>query len=426
MKRLISLVLGGLLAAASVGPLVAQDAPAPRGVVQEAPSGWLGVSLEQINRTSGAEVRHDVVVRLVWEESPAAAAGIRAGDQIIRVNGEPVSGQTMDQLRTQPGEQVVLTLRRGERTLDVEIVAAERPRTVAWTTPAPTLSAVRVDSLTNDILVKADSLRVSLRLMEGRGPVVYSFSTDSLVEGAPGSRVVVRGGFDEAVEVTPGTWTYTMRMPEPDESAPFGLFVRRTEETDSLLREREQLREERDRVRRAEVTRERELLEQSAGGAPASNDPQLSGLRRTRLELEEQLKALDMALATTSLEILKRAPPPDRAVAVGTGSQPEAVRSLFPYLVGQRFVAGAELTALNPQLAEYFPVSEGILVTEVLRGSPADLTGLRAGDIITHVGDVPVVRVEGLRKALSGLMSSDEPTVTVVRKSGPEVLHLKR
>jgi len=51
---------------------------------------------------------------------------------------------------------------------------------------------------------------------------------------------------------------------------------------------------------------------------------------------------------------------------------------------------GWEVESLDGQLAEYFGVKEGALVRSVGRGSAADRAGLKAGDVITRVGDAKI------------------------------------
>ncbi len=53
-------------------------------------------------------------------------------------------------------------------------------------------------------------------------------------------------------------------------------------------------------------------------------------------------------------------------------------------------VLGAELESLEGQLADYFGVKDGVLVRSVMRGSAAERAGLKAGDVITRVGDAKV------------------------------------
>jgi carboxyl-terminal processing protease len=60
--------------------------------------------------------------------TPAAAAGLEAGDRIIEIDHEPLSGRTLvevvDRLRGKPGSVVQLRLRRGDQSRDVELTRA--------------------------------------------------------------------------------------------------------------------------------------------------------------------------------------------------------------------------------------------------------------------------------------------------------------
>ncbi len=64
---------------------------------------------------------------------------------------------------------------------------------------------------------------------------------------------------------------------------------------------------------------------------------------------------------------------------------------------------GMTAVPLTDQLAAYFKVRAGVLVSNVAPGSPAEKAGLRAGDVITSVNgrnvDNPHVLTEGLRDA---------------------------
>jgi membrane-associated protease RseP (regulator of RpoE activity) len=90
------------------------------------PGAFLGVGLtEEIEHSEGgARITH------VMDDSPAAAAGIEAGDVIVRFDGNPVRGPGGLGHRIgerQPGDRVeIVVLRDGrEQTLDVEL--GERP-----------------------------------------------------------------------------------------------------------------------------------------------------------------------------------------------------------------------------------------------------------------------------------------------------------
>jgi S1-C subfamily serine protease len=62
-------------------------------------------------------------VHSVDEGSPAAAAGIKAGDVLVRLNGENVPAKTMrdirQQLRAMDGAEVALELWRAETLLNI-------------------------------------------------------------------------------------------------------------------------------------------------------------------------------------------------------------------------------------------------------------------------------------------------------------------
>ena len=78
---------------------------------------------------------------------------------------------------------------------------------------------------------------------------------------------------------------------------------------------------------------------------------------------------------------------------------------------------GVRVDDLNADLAPYFGVTgtQGALVLEVLKDTPAERSGLKAGDVITQVGDRKIADAgdltEALRRAPEGKAS-----VTVVRK----------
>jgi serine protease Do len=75
---------------------------------------------------------------------------------------------------------------------------------------------------------------------------------------------------------------------------------------------------------------------------------------------------------------------------------------------------GISTQTLNKQLAEYFGVGEGILVTSVTENSPAAKAGLKAGDVITAVDGEKVDSPGDISRAIN--KKQDGPvTLTVVR-----------
>ena len=75
---------------------------------------------------------------------------------------------------------------------------------------------------------------------------------------------------------------------------------------------------------------------------------------------------------------------------------------------------GVRVETLSPELGEYFdaPGGKGVLVMEVIKGTPAERAGLKAGDVITHVGKRAVYDADDLRNALSDEQGKVELTVT--------------
>jgi len=65
---------------------------------------------------------------------------------------------------------------------------------------------------------------------------------------------------------------------------------------------------------------------------------------------------------------------------------------------------GVNVMDLNSQLAEYFGVSDerGVLVTRVIRRSPADGAGIKAGDVIVGAAGERVVQTGDISDALEG------------------------
>jgi len=89
------------------------------------PTGYLGVATSEVDDGSpGAQVRE------VVPGSPAASVGLRVGDVITAVGGEPVatSGEMAAAVRQRkPGDQVDIAYRRGSETKNARVALAVRP-----------------------------------------------------------------------------------------------------------------------------------------------------------------------------------------------------------------------------------------------------------------------------------------------------------
>jgi membrane-associated protease RseP (regulator of RpoE activity) len=77
---------------------------------------------------------------------------------------------------------------------------------------------------------------------------------------------------------------------------------------------------------------------------------------------------------------------------------------------------GVRVQSLTPELGEYFdvPGGKGVVIMEVLKDTPAERAGLRAGDVITHVGSRAVYDADDLVSALGS--QEGHASLTVLRK----------
>jgi serine protease DegS/serine protease DegQ len=94
--------------------------------------GWLGAEYTDAVTTPQFPCpEHAVCVAQVYENSPAALAGLRPGDVIVALDGEPVTNEV--ELRNReaslaPGSTVQLAVQRDGAALQLRITLAERPQ----------------------------------------------------------------------------------------------------------------------------------------------------------------------------------------------------------------------------------------------------------------------------------------------------------
>jgi serine protease Do len=91
---------------------------------------------------------------------------------------------------------------------------------------------------------------------------------------------------------------------------------------------------------------------------------------------------------------------------------PDTPRALMSWNSG---ALGVEAEAVSDQLAGYFGVKEGVLVRSVAKSSAAEKAGIKAGDVITKVGDTKVTTPSEVTKAIRDLGDKKTFPVTVVR-----------
>ncbi len=83
---------------------------------------------------------------------------------------------------------------------------------------------------------------------------------------------------------------------------------------------------------------------------------------------------------------------------------------------GDHGFLGIQLEDVNEQLAEYFDVDGGVLVTEVVEDSPAAEAGLKAGDVIVKLDGDTIEDGSALREWMSETEAEQKVEVEVSRK----------
>jgi len=112
--------------------------------------------------------------------------------------------------------------------------------------------------------------------------------------------------------------------------------------------------------------------------------------RKVRFRLWRDGRAQSVTVITEA----RRGPAFDLPVGMGHFEMPD-VRSMIrdvpsPMLMWGISALGLECEAIDSQLADYFGVQRGLLVRSVTKGSPAERAGVKAGDVLTSIGDRPV------------------------------------
>lgn len=356
--------------------------------------------------------------------SPAAEAGIRPGDQLLAVNDLDRPDELLalsERLHLRAGDPVRMVVERDGRRHELRLRAAERPQEedrrerveFAFTDDAMVETMMRqMDSLKVQI-VQSRSGDVRVRATAGTGS---GSTTAGTGRGSSGAVVVTRDG--RGVQ------------------APFEFFVFRGEAHDSLRREMDEVNDLADELERRLELRERVLERRFGSNSPMrfARDDEVRRLRREMDELERRSTDIEVAMAdaarqTAGFDYRWPAPPSPTA----TVPEPEATswgagasfRPLTPYMLGRNRVAGAEVIDLRPELAAYFEgVESGVLVVDVAPQTPAAISGLVPGDVITRMDQVVVRSVEDLRFGVS--RAGEVLPLTLVRRGDPIQLLLRR
>lgn len=187
--------------------------------------GWLGVLIQDVTRelaeAFGMSRPQGALVSKVLDDSPAAAAGFKSGDVIIRYNGRDVADSaSLPPLvgQTPVGKQAeVIVIRDGEETT-LEVTIGELPGDDALAQAvAPEAESVSEQRLGIKVSEVPDALREALELGEG-GVLVEE------LESGAASRAGVRQG-DVIVMLNQQAVTGPQQFAELVEALPEGKSV---------------------------------------------------------------------------------------------------------------------------------------------------------------------------------------------------------
>lgn len=152
------------------------------------------------------------------------------------------------------------------------------------------------------------------------------------------------------------------------------------------------------------------LVSAKLAAAPTYDSGQQSAVLGKQLRsLEDQLRAVE-ATDPQRPEIESKVKSMRSVMASILGPAPVEVKLRVRY--------GIEVEPLTTQLLRYFAVPNGLLVTSVAEDRGAT-GGLRAGDVIVAIGDVPLNDAESLLRSLEA--SSDQPLVLAVSRQREHV-----
>lgn len=387
--------------------------------------GWIGVGVD-ITVAEANRGPTTLVVRVVRtvDRGPAALAGVVPGDVIRTIDGNLLTVERWERFtrNLRPGVDLRLALDRAGRSREVRLTTA----------PRPSLSPVPMG-----LTIHLDSVRTSFRtqLETGRGVwasrdyVTLLIAADSLE--ATSTRFLrqarlnaesygVRRGSNVDI-LTPsgqGSNRYSVVW-DTDAALPFEFLMLQSPAADSvksaIIRLRGALTEvtEATRVREQEV---RAIVELTTGRL-GDNDEQLLSLRLDNERVHEDLQRLAVRLAEIGSNEREA-----RVQLAGIGAEIAArIRPVTAHVAGQSFVGGAQFNDLNPQLGAYFGTDHGVLVIQVLSGTPCDEAGLVPGDVVTHVGGTRIDSVEGFRAVLNRVFAGGRQAELTLIRRGEEI-----
>ncbi|MBQ0936269.1 S1C family serine protease [Ideonella paludis] len=98
--------------------------------------GWMGVQPRELDpdfvQSFKLPISEGVLITGVLQDGPASQAGLKPGDVVVRIQGQPV--RSVSELLSTvaaitPGTEALIAVQRGEQALEIKVTIAKRPKT---------------------------------------------------------------------------------------------------------------------------------------------------------------------------------------------------------------------------------------------------------------------------------------------------------
>jgi serine protease Do len=168
------------------------------------------------------------------------------------------------------------------------------------------------------------------------------------------------------------------------------------------------------------------LVQESVAGRPVAMTVVRDGQRRALTVSPDDTTPFrrlgdDFQVLSDSLRGLRVTPRPPAPPPPPSAPRAPAPPRVWEFPELETFVwrgtgaLGMTIGELSPQLAKYFGVTEGVLVSSVADESVAAQAGLKAGDVVTAFNGTAVTRPTELRREIQRVRPGEEFTVSVMR-----------
>lgn len=101
------------------------------------------------------------------------------------------------------------------------------------------------------------------------------------------------------------------------------------------------------------------------------------------------------------------------------------INELIQYGYVSRPWIGIEGATIDDETAAYYKLPKGVYVTKVVNFGPASQAGLRAGDVITKIGDQDIKDMDGVLNILNRKRPKDKLDVVIVRDGNKMTVNLQ-